>query len=287
MTRIATCAYVGTTDPHENVRRHLSAIDSAADDGAGLIVFPECSLHGYPDRRARSESSGLRRVWEQAEEAETGRYSSLVTEHAVRRGVHVVFGLNEKGEYPGFVYNTAVLSGPDGFIGCYRKVHLGASERAVWRPGDVWPVFATTIGRIGMLICVDNAWPESARELTLGGADILVMPSAWAFVVGGSASIDARWAEYYLLFDRARAAENLRWFISSNYAGALGDTVYGGYSQIVDPLGNVRATSGADGGLVNAEVDIAGEILDAEAGWFGPRPCGDRRPDTYTRQRLA
>lgn len=252
-------------------------------NGAELVVFPECSLHGYPDRRARGTAAGRARIWAQAEDAATGEFSGQLVEHAMARGIHVVFGLNERGRRPGTAYNTAVITGPHGYIGAYRKVHLGVSERQVWLAGDAWPVFATALGRIGLLICVDKAFPESTRELALGGADLLVMPTAWAFVVGGSTDIDERWAEYYLLFDRARAAENSRWFVSSNYVGELGDTRYGGYSQIVDPLGNVRESSGTCGLLVSADIDIAGGNLDAETGWPGQRLIDNRRPETYQR----
>jgi predicted amidohydrolase len=287
VTRIATCAYRGSFDPAENLRRHRQHIDQAVALGAELVVFPECSLHGYPDRLARGSAASRARLWAQAEHASAGVFSRQIVEHAVTRSVHVVFGLSERGEQSGTAYNTAVLTGPDGYIGSYRKVHLGASEQAVWRGGDEWPVFTTAIGRLGMLICVDKAFPESTRELALGGADLLVMPSAWAFEVGISAGFQARWAEYYLLFERARAAENSRWFVSSNYAGDLGDTSYGGYSQIVDPLGNVRVSTGTAAGLVSVDIDIAGEIRAAEDGWPGCRLIDNRRPETYRQLRVA
>jgi predicted amidohydrolase len=286
MTIVATCAFAGSLDPAVNLASHLSYIDEAAAAGAQLVVFPECGLHGYPDRSARTTSAGLQETWAGAETITGGPRSRAIIAHAIHRRIHVVYGLNEASDTIGAIYNTAVLTGPDGVVGSYRKVHLGNAERSTWLPGDHWPVFDTPIGRIGLLICADKAWPESTRELTLGGAELLVMPTAWAFAIDTepATAIDPRWAHYYQLFDRARAAENSRWFISSNYLGHLGDTSYGGYSQIVDPIGTVIASSQQRHGLVLADIDIAGRIAEAEAAWLGPRLLRDRRPDTYRRQ---
>ena len=284
MTIVATCAMEGGYDIAENVRRHLAYIDEAASSGAELVVFPECSLHGYPDRLMRTSVGGHRQAWEAAESITDGASSRAIVEHGIKRGVHVVYGMNEAGAVPGVVYNTAVLTGPNGLIGSYRKVHLGHAERTTWQAGDAWPVFDTAIGRIGLLICADKAWPESTRELALGGAEILIMPTAWAFSVGGDSSMDARWADYYLLFDRVRAAENSRWFISSNLVGTLGDSRFGGYSQIVDPVGSVVASSADRPGLVIADIDVKGAIAETEAFWMGPGLLHDRRASTYRRQ---
>ena len=283
MTVVATCAMPGGYDVAENVRRHRAYIDEALESGAELVVFPECSLHGYPDRSMRTSAAGCRQTWASAESITRGAASRAIIEHGIARGVHIVYGLNESTTDPGKVYNTAVLTGPAGLIGSYRKVHLGHSERNTWQAGEAWPVFSTPIGRIGLLICADKAWPESTRELVLGGAEILVMPTAWAFTVGGDVDVDARWAEYYLMFDRVRAAENSRWFISSNLVGSLGDSRFGGYSQIVDPAGAVVATSADRPGLVIADIDIRGAIAETEAAWLGPGLVVDRRPRTYRR----
>jgi predicted amidohydrolase len=133
-----------------------------------------------------------------------------------------------------------------------------------------------------MLICYDKMWPESTRELTLRGADILVMSTAWPMISGEQDPEINLWAELYRLYDRARAAENSRWFISSNFVGELGGARFIGLSQIVDPLGRVVASTGTTRpGIAIAEVDIAGGIADANATLMGARIVRDRRPDTY------
>jgi predicted amidohydrolase len=174
-----------------------------------------------------------------------------------------------------------VLTGPDGFVGKYRKVHVGITEQLTWRKGNDWPVFDTAIGRIGMLICYDKMWPESTRELMLRGADILVMPTAWFMAYGGQDPESNILVEQYRLYDRVRAAENGRWFVSSNFAGELGGTQFIGMSQIVDPCGRVVETTGMfTPGLAIADIDISGGIAEANA-MQGARLVRDRRPDTY------
>ncbi len=286
-TVIATCAFEGSFDADTNLKRHHAYIDEAVALGADLVVFPECSLHGYPEGGKSITKEELLRNWGSAESILFGTGPQEIIQHAADVATHVVFGMNELGDQPGVIYNTAVLAGPDGLIGSYRKVHLGNAERMHWRHGSTWPVFPTAIGKIGLLICVDKAWPEATRELTLGGAELLVMPTAWPFVIGGSDAREAVWADYYLLFDRVRAAENARWFISSNYVGQLGSTNYPGYSQIIDPYGRVLATSEDRPGLTVATVDVQGGIAETQATWFGPRLIRERMPETYVIQRGA
>jgi predicted amidohydrolase len=279
--RVATSAFEGTLDPDENLRRLLAGVDEAAGLGAQLVVFPECALQGYPTPARREAPHGLLATWADAEDVLSGPRTTALRDRAIERGIHVVYGLTERTRVGGVVYNTAVLTGPDGHIGAYRKVHLGNHEQRVWRRGDAWPVFETAIGNIGMLICIDKAWPESTRELVLGGADILVMPTAWGFDAPGTGPADDAWADIYLHFDRVRAMENTRWFIGSNFAGSLDGDAYPGFSQIIDPVGRVLATTGTTPGFAVADIDVRGGIEAAQAMWFGPRQIRERRDDTY------
>jgi predicted amidohydrolase len=279
---IATCAFPATYDVEKNVELHLSYIDEAVAASASLVVFPECSLQGYPpDFRAGGAADVLRQFHATAEPV-AGPHAQQIVSAAAARGVLVVFGLNEATERPGVVYNTMILGGPGGVIGTYRKVHVAITEQVFWRRGDDWPVYDTELGRIGMLICYDKAWPESCRELTLRGADMLVMSTAWARQHAG-AGIDDVMVDQYLVYDRARAMENCRWFVSSNLVGELGGVEFFGLSQIVDPIGRVVATTGIDtSGLAVATVDLAQGVLDANEVNQGAHLIRDRRPETYT-----
>lgn len=281
---IATVAMDGTYDVELNLKTHLTSIDDAADAGAALVVFPEISLQGYPVVHEKSQTNAvLSQAYATAEAVPDGPSVTAIIDKATERGVHVVFGLTEAGERPGVVYNTAVLCGPEGYIGRYRKVHLGLSEQMVWRQGHDWPVFETEIGRIGMLICYDKAWPESCRELTLRGADILVMPTAWGFGTSGDTNPETSVnCHHYRLYDQVRAAENQRWFVSSNFWGEIEGADFLGLSQVVDPLGRVVATTGMESaGIAYTTVDIQAGIAAALAHGQGARLVRDRRPETY------
>jgi predicted amidohydrolase len=198
------------------------------------------------------------------------------------RQVHVVYGVTEAGCEKGIVYNSAVLTGPTGHIGTFRKVHLGVTERALWCAGSDWPVFDTAAGRIGLLICYDKMWPEACRELTLRGAEVLVMPTAWGLMPGHGEGADNLSVRLYDLYDRVRAAENCRWFVSANLAGELGGHAFFGMSQVVNPMGDVVATTGMDRpGLTFASVDIQGGLEAARAATHGAFLIRDRRPETY------
>jgi predicted amidohydrolase len=281
MTVIATAAFAGGYDVELNTKNHMALMDEAVAAGAELVVFPEISLQGYPPDFARFYPERIRAAFDSAESVPDGPHVAAIAEHAQELGVYVIYGLNETGTSPGVIYNTAVLTGPDGFVGKYRKVHVGITEQLTWRKGNDWPVYDTAIGRIGMLICYDKMWPESTRELTLRGADILVMSTAWFMAFGEQDPETNILVEQYRLYDRVRAAENGRWFVSSNFGGELGGTQFIGLSQIVDPCGRVVATTGlCTPGLAIADVDISGGIAEANA-MQGARLVRDRRPDTY------
>ncbi|MEN2740644.1 carbon-nitrogen hydrolase family protein [Microbacterium sp. X-17] len=284
-TVIATCAMRGSLDGEQNLERILSIIDEAADAGADLIVFPEISLQGYPFIADKASTTAvLEEVYRTAESVPDGPRVRAIEAKAISRRIHVAYGLTEAGIGAGVVFDTAVLTGPSGHIGRYRKVHLTPSEQVIWRPGNDWPVFETAIGRIGLLICYDKTWPESCRELTLRGAELLVMPTAYSYgrVPANTDPRDGVNAQQYQLFDRARAAENQRWLVSSNYVGNIGRAEFFGLSQIIDPLGRVIASTGfSDEGLVMAEIDVRGGIADAMAKSLGARALRDRRSDTY------
>lgn len=283
MTTLAACALAGDYDVSASLEAHLRYIDEAADRGAELIVFPEVSLHGYPPDVTSAEfGTVLERAYAIAELVPDGPSVRALADRAMQRRVHVIYGLHEAGERRGIIYNTTVLTGPAGHIGSYRKVHVGVAERLTWRLGHDWPVFETSLGRIGMLICWDADFPESTRELTLRGAELLVVCSAWdRFAHDGvpGASVSE---ELYTLYLRARAAENGRWLIAANYVGELGGRRYIGASQIISPLGEVLATSGVAGpGLTLAGVELEQGIAAAYAAWEGPYLIRDRRPETY------
>ena len=279
---IAVCSFPGSYDVDSNMALYESYMREAAAAGADLLVLPECSMQGYPRAYLAEEEEGMIDDVAGAAESLGGDRVRRVADLAKELDLAVIFGMTEAGVRPGVSYNSAVLVTPaEGVVGAYHKVHLAIQEKVFWRPGVDWPVFDTAVGAVGMMICFDKAWPEAARELTLRGADLLVMPTAWWLYDPAAGEADV-WVDHYVLFERTRAVENNRWFLSSNLVGDIGGRHFFGMSQIIDPQGRIIATTGYDKpGLAIAEVDVSQGIHHAYKLNSGAHLIRDRRPDTY------
>ena len=136
------------------------------------------------------------------------------------------------------------------------------------------------------MICYDKAFPESAREYALGGAEILVTPLAWPLSSSEYAADpenDPNLDEHRL-YDRVRAMENQIFFISSNQFGACGNGSYLGNSNIIGPNGAILATTGYCEGIAYAEVDLKKEIYRGKTiGMMGSNLMRERNPQVYRR----
>lgn len=154
-----------------NIADSVVRTDAAAAGGARLMVLPELSSSGYVFA-TRAEAFAL------AEAIPHGPASGAWLAAAKRHGCWIVAGLAERaGER---LFNSAVLIGPDGHIGTFRKVHLWAAENLCFEPCDPgFPVYATAIGRIGMLICYGGWLPEAYRLCALQGAHTGCVPTNW------------------------------------------------------------------------------------------------------------
>lgn len=159
-----------------NIADSVARIDAAAAQGARLMVLPELANSGYVFE-SRDEAFAL------AEEIPDGPASRAWIDAARRHDAYIVAGIAERvGER---LYNSAILVGPKGHIGTFRKMHLWAAENLFFEPGDLgFPVYATPIGRIGMLICYDGWFPEAYRLCALQGADIVCVPTNWVPIPG-------------------------------------------------------------------------------------------------------
>ena len=152
------------------VAKNLDAVEAKlAQVEADLLVLPELFASGY---QFVSEEE----VQRLAEPIPEGPTTKRLIEVAKRRRIHLVAGLPERSGSR--CYNSAVVVGPAGFLGCYRKTHLFYEETLFFSPGDsgfqVWDIGPA---KIGVMICFDWYYPESARSLALQGADILCHPS--------------------------------------------------------------------------------------------------------------
>jgi len=279
---IATTAINVSFDKEKNLEKILYYIDEAANEGANLVVFPEASLQGYLNDLFRVERSIYDYHHENAELIPGGNSVQTIIKKAIEKNIYVVWGMIERDPDQYYIlYNTSVLVGPKGFIGTYRKIHQPGDEVHIFYSGRDWPVYETSIGKIGMMICYDKSFPESSRELALKGAEILVLPTAWPLRFNGGSYESDPHTMLYDVFDIARAVENQCFFISSNHVGVSGDHEFIGKSQIVAPDGSILSTVGFKEGICYAEADIRGEIIKSNR-WdsFGWRK--QRKPETYT-----
>lgn len=163
---------VGLENKQENVAATLRQIAEAAGNGARLIVLPELASTGY-SFDTRDEA------FAHAEPVPEGPTCSEWIRAAAEHDVYIVAGIAESEGVK--LYDTAVLIGPEGYIGRYRKTHLWNREKLIFTPGSEYPVFETRIGRIGLLVCWDIWFPEVARILTAQGADVICSVNNWVW----------------------------------------------------------------------------------------------------------
>jgi predicted amidohydrolase len=166
-------------------------------------------------------------------------------------------------------------------LGSYRKVHQPLGENLCYAAGTAYRAFETPVGRMGMQICYDKAFPEAARSLALDGAEIVTSLSAWP--TARTATVerleDDRWKQRFDIFDQARAVENQLIWVASNQAGTFGSLRFVCSAKIVGPGGNILATTGVEPGLATASVDLHEVIGLARGG--GMYNLRDRRPELY------
>jgi predicted amidohydrolase len=152
------------------VARNLDHVSARLEQvETDLIVLPELFATGY-------QFVSQEEVFQLAEPVPDGATTKRLADIAARRGMTIVAGLPERDG--GRCFNSAVVVGPKGFIGCYRKTHLFFEETLWFTPGDsgfhVWDIGPA---KVGVMICFDWYYPESARTLALQGADIIAHPS--------------------------------------------------------------------------------------------------------------
>lgn len=221
-------------DPAGNRTRSVEWIDRAADAGADIVILPELCCTGYADLL---RDPG--RVRDVAEAIPGGPSVEAWTRACERCGIHVVAGLVER--TPRGLYNSAVVVGPAGVVGVYRKAHLFDAEKEVFLPGDTgFPVFDLPSVRLGILICYDLRFVEAPRILALQGAELLAVPATWTDR-NKTEPWDARgWCMYdYLAL--AHAYANRMFVAAADRVGVEAGVRYLGASVVVDPGGRVLA----------------------------------------------
>lgn len=250
-----------------NLDKILYEVRNAASNDADLIVFPECALTGYVFTNLDEAVPFMETV--------PGPSVNELSTCCLKLKVHIVFGLLEKDGDK--CYNTAVLVGPQGLVGKYRKIHLPflGIDRFI-DPGDKpFQVYQTPIGNIGIQICYDCNFPESSRVLALKGADILVIPTNWP---EGREKV----AKYIMV---ARAFENKVNLVAVDRVGIERGTKFIGLSKIVDACGDAIVEASTDHEeIIYAEVSLVEARQKRtvyKAGEFEINLINDRRPEFY------
>jgi N-carbamoylputrescine amidase len=269
MTRIATVAAPFDRDLDADFARIEHLVAQARAEGAQLLALPEAALGGYVADLGGSAAGPP---------AFTVDGPEIARLAAIAGDLVVTAGYCEDG--PGGPYNAAVCVSGDGVLGTYRKVHQPLREDATYRPGDGWHAFDTPVGRIGMQICYDKAFPEAARTLALDGASIIVSMSAWPVSATDPHPDPAqdRWTRRFDLFDRARALENQVVWVASNQFGTFGSLRFAANAKIVDPGGEILAATGQREGMAVASIDVDAEVAAHRSGMGN---LSDRRPELY------
>jgi predicted amidohydrolase len=250
----------------ENLERILDGLGEAARGDARLAVFPECALSGYG---FSSKEEGLAYAVRM-----DGPEVAKVADLSARTGCGCVFGLLERDGRK--LFNACILVGTGGVLGAYRKVHLPFLGIDMFAdPGDR-PFAVHDLGglRVGMHICYDGSFPETARILTLLGADLVILPTNWP--------THSECAAEHMI--PTRAMENTVYVMAVNRVGEESGFRFIGSSSISDPSGKVLARAGEGEEVIVADVDperARNKHLVRVPGRHEINRIADRRPRFY------
>ncbi|CAM3283940.1 carbon-nitrogen hydrolase family protein [Mycobacterium frederiksbergense] len=279
MTTLAAVSANFTRDLEQNYALIAALTEQARERGVDFMVLPEAAVGGYLSSLGnhgdtvkttqRSLPPAIR-----LDGPEITRIQQIIGD------LVIAIGFCELAEDGQTRYNTAAVLDGDQIYGTYRKVHQPLGEGMSYSAGSGYGVFDTPIGRVGLQICYDKAFPEAARMMALDGAQIIASLSAWPAARTATAENlqDDRWTYRFNLFDMARALDNQVFWIASNQSGTFGSLRYVGNAKVVDPGGNILATTLLDSGMAVADVDLDTTFRTMRAGMFHLR---DRRPDVY------
>jgi predicted amidohydrolase len=272
---------------HRNTDRMLAMIDSAVAGSAPflpvrLVVFPEFA-HSAP------VFEGVAELIDKLAVRIPNQHTDRLIAKARQHGVYIQTGsmLEEDPRWPGRVFNTTCLIGPEGILSKYRKVNPWIPYEVHSSPHDIqgydeplFPVVDTPIGRIGCAICYDWLFPEVLRQLATNGAEVLIRVSAYMDPWGGTEPMN-----WWGIVNRCRALENMAYVVAANQGASLHHFPpysWPGGSQIVDfdgrPLAD--ATPGPGERIVTAPIDISSLRHEREAR-VGHHMLAHLRSDAY------
>ena len=254
----------------DNLKKSIQMIEEAASNGANLIVLPELCNSGYVFE-TREEA------FELSEEIPSGESCKSWSKICKKLGVHIVAGINERAG--DLLYNSAVVLGPNDYVGTFRKVHLWNEENLFFEPGDLgFPVFKTPIGRISCHICYDSWFPESYRLAALQGADIVCVSTNWVPIPGQDKDREAM-ANILVM---AAAHVNSVFIAAADRIGTERGQPFIGQSLITSytgwPIGGPASTDKEE--IIYAEANLSDARRKRNWTEYN-QPLRDRRKDVY------
>ena len=247
-----------------------------------LLVFPEFAHAApvYPTVRELERELAV-----EIPNEHTERYVEKAAEHDVYIQTGTFLEVNPK--WPGVVFNTTCLIGPDGILAKYRKANPWLPWEVHASPHDlenydeeIFPVVDTPLGKLGCAICYDWLFPEALRQLTANGAEVLIRVSAYMDPWGATQPMD-----WWTVVNRCRAIENVAWVVASNQAASLSHYPpfsWPGGSMIVDFDGRIvaQADPGPGEKIVVAPVDV-GALRHERSVRRGHQNLGHLRSEMY------
>ncbi len=260
----------------ENSHKAILKIKELAQSGAEVICTQELFKTDYFCHEENKEYFDLA---DSIVESELSEYVTLACEYKVV----LILSLFEK-RAKGLFHNTAVVIDADGTIlGKYRKMHIpddpGYYEKYYFAPGDLgYRVFATAYGRIGVLICWDQWYPEAARLTALNGADVLIYPTAIGWDADASEVIRKEELDAWLIIQKSHAIANGVFVVSVNRTGVEHGLQFWGNSFVCNPLGVVIKQLGTEEEQSLVTIDL-GAIEKYRRVWPFLR---DRRVDSFS-----
>ena len=225
-SKIAAAQFAPGSNVAANLARIAELAMEAAAEGAALVVFPELSITGLDDPASRAEPL-------------SGVSVTRLLAIAWKLKIHIVAGFAESDGAK--TYNSAVLVGPEGVAGSYRKIHLAAHDRGWASAGDSWKVFDLPLGRVGLLIGHDALFPEAGRILALRGCDAIAVPAA----IGGQFSFGHAGTSVAQNFPIPTGADPFHWHHFRARAGE--NNVVLAFANVLDEEAGFSGKSGVFG----------------------------------------
>jgi N-carbamoylputrescine amidase len=261
-------------EPAANLERTLALLERAADEGADIVCTQELFGSRYFCQTEDAANFALA-------EPVPGPTCEALAALAARRGVVIVASLFER-RAAGLYHNTAVVFDTDGRLaGRYRKMHVPDDprfyEKFYFTPGDLgFGAVETSKGRLGVLVCWDQWYPEAARLSALSGAEVLLYPTAIGTWTGERELAPAQ-HDAWRTVQRAHAITNGVFVAAVNRVGTEGELCFWGRSFVAGPDGALRAEAGDEEAVLVVTCERAA-IDRAREGWPFLR---DRRIDAY------